>query len=201
MLICVDCIDVATTDAGRNGSNLPRRISFSIEKPALSSFCGQLVSGWRAEVLSTDVTNLECATYSGRTHLGRNRKPVKLLRCCGPQRASHLVLRAEVERSSADNASTRIHFGVSDRSRSRRLTCALRSLPPERASVGPRSGETSRSPRGRLTRMHDVTRILSAIEQATQRRGAVHAAGLRRTAVPTFFASAVHVVVSHKAFR
>ena len=36
---------------------------------------------------------------------------------------------------------------------------------PERASVWPQSRETSRSPRGRLGRMTDVTRILSAIEQ------------------------------------
>ena len=35
-----------------------------------------------------------------------------VLRCCGPQRASDLVLRAEVERSEAENTSTRIHFGV-----------------------------------------------------------------------------------------
>ena len=35
----------------------------------------------------------------------------------------------------------------------------------ERASLQPPSGETSRSARGRLPRITDVTRILSAIEQ------------------------------------
>src|SRR5262244_3315915 len=36
---------------------------------------------------------------------------------------------------------------------------------PKRASLRPPSGETSRFPRGRLHKMTDVTRILSAIEQ------------------------------------
>src|SRR5947209_9109051 len=39
------------------------------------------------------------------------------------------------------------------------------SMGPERASLRPPSGETSHSPRGRLLRMTDVTRILSSIEQ------------------------------------
>src|SRR5262245_56471630 len=40
-----------------------------------------------------------------------------------------------------------------------------RRVGPERAGHRPPPGETSRSPRGRLPRMTDVTRILSAIEQ------------------------------------
>src|SRR5262245_59186170 len=39
------------------------------------------------------------------------------------------------------------------------------SIRPERASLPPQPSETSRSPRGRLPSMTDVTRILSAIEQ------------------------------------
>src|SRR5262245_31646056 len=42
---------------------------------------------------------------------------------------------------------------------------ARMSRGPERASLRPPPCETSRSPRGRLARMTDVTRILSAIEQ------------------------------------
>src|SRR5262245_1350711 len=55
--------------------------------------------------------------------------------------------------------------GVSDLSRLHRLNCAVRSMKPERANLRPLPGETSRSPRGRLPSMTDVTRILSAIEQ------------------------------------
>src|SRR5262245_49047527 len=43
--------------------------------------------------------------------------------------------------------------------------CPQRSKGPERAGLRPPPGETSRSPRGRLPRMTDVTRILCAIEQ------------------------------------
>src|SRR5262249_57223415 len=50
-------------------------------------------------------------------------------------------------------------------SRLHRLNCAVRSKGPERANLRPLPSETSRSPRGRLPRMTDVTRILSAIEQ------------------------------------
>ena len=39
-----------------------------------------------------------------------------LLRCCGPQQVAQIDLRPSVERTSAENASTRIHLGVSDRS-------------------------------------------------------------------------------------
>src|SRR5215471_2599729 len=39
-----------------------------------------------------------------------------VLRRVGLRRAVNLVLRAEVERSGAENASTRIHVGVADRS-------------------------------------------------------------------------------------
>src|SRR5262245_59419462 len=62
--------------------------------------------------------------------------------------------------------------GVSVRSRLRRLPCVQRAIPPTRARVLSPPRETSRSPRGRLPRMTDVTRILSAIEQ-----GDPHAAG------------------------
>src|SRR5262249_37403379 len=47
----------------------------------------------------------------------------------------------------------------------RTLAWARRSMAPEHASLRPPSGGTSRSPRGRLPSMTDVTRILSAIEQ------------------------------------
>ena len=60
---------------------------------------------------------------------------------------------------------------------------------------------TSHVQRGTLAGMHDMKRILSAIDQSRQRHGTVQAAGLRRTALPTFFASAVDVVVRDNAFR
>src|SRR5262245_34110523 len=61
--------------------------------------------------------------------------------------------------------------GVSDRRALGILSWLLRTIRPERASLRPPPSETSRSPRGRLPRMTDVTRILSAIE-----RGDPHAA-------------------------
>src|SRR5262249_23669384 len=47
-----------------------------------------------------------------------------------------------------------------------------RSRKPERAGLRSQSSETSRSPRGRLPRMTEVTRILSAIEQGDPRASA-----------------------------
>ena len=48
---------------------------------------------------------------------------------------------------------------------SREVTSPMRrSIRPKRASFRPPPSETSRSPRGKLRRMNDVTRILSAIE-------------------------------------
>src|SRR5262249_30297115 len=62
-------------------------------------------------------------------------------------------------------------FDVPDRRRLWESPWLLRSRRPKRASLRPPSGETSRSPRGRLPSMTDVTRLLSAIE-----RGDPHAA-------------------------
>src|SRR5262249_20203511 len=62
-------------------------------------------------------------------------------------------------------AAAAVEGGVSDRRRLRESPRLLRSRRPQRASLRPLSGETSRSPRGRLASMTDVTRILSAIEQ------------------------------------
>src|SRR5262249_49989680 len=62
-----------------------------------------------------------------------------------------------------------IDRGVPDRSRLRKLACALQSRRPERSNLWPRPSETSRSARGRLPRMTDVTGTLSAIEQGDPR--------------------------------
>jgi hypothetical protein len=61
---------------------------------------------------------------------GTRRRP-KLRRRVGPPRAGDLVLRAEVERTGAENASTRSHLGVSDRSALPPKPWVLRSIRPE----------------------------------------------------------------------
>src|SRR5262245_11283839 len=58
-----------------------------------------------------------------------------------------------------------MRLGVSDRSSLANSASDARSTPPKRASLRPPPSETNRTPRGRLPRMTDVTRILSAIEQ------------------------------------
>jgi hypothetical protein len=60
--------------------------------------------------------------------------PLNPPRCCRPQRAGDIVLRAEVERSSAPNASTRSHLGLS-------LLSALRSSTSARISTGAKRGK------------------------------------------------------------
>src|SRR5262245_60362702 len=59
----------------------------------------------------------------------------------------------------------RTYSGVSGRRKLPESPWLLRAITPKRARLRPPPSETSRPPRGRLPRMTDVTRILSAIEQ------------------------------------
>src|SRR5262245_56006924 len=60
---------------------------------------------------------------------------------------------------------SRVCLGVSELRALGTSACARMSMNPERASQRPPPSETSRSPRGRLAIMTDVTRILASIEQ------------------------------------
>src|SRR5579871_6131315 len=58
----------------------------------------------------------------------------RLPRWFGPQRVAQIGLRPSDERSSAENASTRIHLGVSGLCTLGSLACAHRAIPPKRAN-------------------------------------------------------------------
>lgn len=67
--------------------------------------------------LRLTAAQLQTTCESSRVHLFAMSRgaTLNLLRCCGPQRAGDLVLRAEVERAEARNVASQIAFEVSDR--------------------------------------------------------------------------------------
>ena len=98
--------------------------------------------------------NAGCAKhpgYFGQSHRGEfaSRSSVRRTdrpRCVGPQQVGVPTLCAQVERAAAENASTRIHLGVSALSALVIWACARRSRGPEEARIAYRPiNITSRS--------------------------------------------------------